>query len=288
MVIFFANGRLGNQLFQYCALRNLPHADPIIAFGMDSLSQHFDGHCLMGDSATSRLIRKMFQRLGPQRLGSLARRIRLLTLAEERALEGQITFSITPGIVKRLAFVPTSYFQAENLVSNRSVGALKLKRNIVDCAASKLDRLGCSREKLVFIHIRRGDYESFPSIDCPAILPLTWYKKQMELARKRIPQAFFVIVSDDRPCVEEFFSGQGDVWVSDAREAIIDFGIMTLCEGGGIMSPSSFSWWAGYFYRRNNPNALFIAPHWWLGIRAGTWLPPQIQTNWIEYRPLVL
>jgi hypothetical protein len=99
-----------------------------MAFGMDSLSQHFDGHCLTGDSATTRLIRKMLQRLGPQRLESLARRMRLLTLMEEKALEGQITFSITHGIVKRLAFMPTGYFQAENVVSSRSVGALTLKK----------------------------------------------------------------------------------------------------------------------------------------------------------------
>ena len=286
MIVFFAKGRLGNQLFQYCALRNLPHANPIMAFGMDSLAQYFDGHCLAGASATYRLMRKMFQRLGPQRLESFARRVRLLTLAEERANEGQITFAITPGIVKRLTFVPTSYFQAENVVTMKSVGDLAIKKEIVERAALLVERVGRSRQELVFVHIRRGDYETFPSIEYPAMLPLTWYQEQMQLVRKRSPRAFFVIVSDDRPCVEKFFSGQRDVWVSDSEEGIIDFGIMTLCGGGGIMSASSFSWWGGYFCRRDNPAGIFLAPHLWFGVRQGTWTPPQIKTSWIEYRPV--
>ena len=286
MIIFFAEGRLGNQLFQYCALRNLPYADPIMAFGMDFLSQHFDGHCLAVDLATHRLKRKMFQRLGPQRLEILARKTRLLTLAEERTHAGLITFAIMPGIVKRLTFVPTSYFQAENVVTKKSVGDLALKKNIIERATSLVNRLGRRRQELVFVHIRRADYAIFPSIDCPAILPLTWYQEQMELVRKRNPRSFFVIVSDDRICVEKFFTGQADVWVSDSDEGIIDFGIMTLCGGGGIMSASSFSWWGGYFSWRDNPKAIFLAPHLWYGVRQGTWSPPQIKTSWIEYRPV--
>lgn len=286
MIIFYADGRLGNQLFQYCGLRTLAPSESLCVFGMDEVSRYFDGHGLRPSSLRGKLARSLVRRLGKRRIERYTRTLRLVTLAEESAVEGGISFSVRPGLLQRWCYVPTSFFQAENVVTPESCGELVLKPEISERASRMLQPLGRTAKDLVFVHLRRGDYVSWPSADRPAVLPLAWYRRQMDLFRASNPRAVFVVISDDQPYVDEFLSGSHDLWISRAKDMIDDFAIMTLCGGGGILSASSFSWWGGYFSRRSHPAARFIAPLHWAGARLGAWFPPLIKTGWIEYRPL--
>jgi hypothetical protein len=286
MIIFFADGRLGNQLFQYCGLRTLSRSDSLCVFGMDALRRCFDGHTLRPSSLGAKLARSLVRRLGQRRIDRCARTLHLLTLAEESAAEEGIAFTIRPGLLRRWYYVPTAFFQAENIVTSATCGDLQLKPEIVSRAARLLEPLGRTAEDLVFVHLRRGDYVSWPSAEQPAVLPLSWYHRQMERFRSRNPRTLFVVISDDRPYADEFLADSHDVWISRATDMIDDFALMTLCGGGGILSASSFSWWGAYFSRRAHPAAQFIAPLHWAGARLGAWYPPVIKTGWIEYRPL--
>ena len=58
---------------------------------------------------------------------------------------------------------------------------------------------------------------------------------------------------------------------------------MPLCYGGGILSPSTFAWWAAFLCQRDFSNPAYIAPRYWIGHRSAKWYPPGIQTDWIQY-----
>ena len=115
----------------------------------------------------------------------------------------------------------------------------------------------------IFIHIRRGDYVKWPSREKPAVLPASYYHKCIDLIRSKISNPFFIFMSDDPCYVEDIF---GDVKNSFISKFSLneDFAIMTQCRGG-ILSASSFSWWAAYFSNLQHPHSHFLGPKYWAG-----------------------
>jgi hypothetical protein len=61
-----------------------------------------------------------------------------------------------------------------------------------------------------------------------------------------------------------------------------------MCEcDGGILSPSSFAWWASYFIKNKNKNSFFLAPKYWIGHRKKNWHPEFIQSSFLEYEEVI-
>ncbi|BCS51977.1 hypothetical protein GSbR_38080 [Geobacter sp. SVR] len=152
-------------------------------------------------------------------------------------------------------------------------------------AANIVEEIGVSKRDLYFVHIRRGDYNAWPSKEHPAIVPLRWYEQQISRIRELNPDAFFLVFSDDFWYVHDFFSGKD--WARVCGEGhYIDFMLMAQCHGGGVLSASSYAWWAAYYARRENSEAYFVAPLYWAGHRLGKWYPECIETEWINYQPV--
>jgi hypothetical protein len=133
----------------------------------------------------------------------------------------------------------------------------------------------------VFIHIRRGDYLYWPSIDSPAALPLCWYQKNMNLFRKKLQNPLFVVFTDDFLYVKEHFSSVRDVVVSELND-VDDLKLMAKCQHG-ILSASSYAWWAAYIAKNGNPSGMFIAPLYWAGHKKLRWFPPYMKSHWLQY-----
>lgn len=157
-----------------------------------------------------------------------------------------------------------------------------LGEDYINEARQFLSTLPCAPQDCFFVHVRRGDYIRWPSSEAPAVVPLSWYCVQMQRIRESNPQAHFVLISDDHPCVEEFFS-QDQTLVIHKGSLVSDFAVMTQCLGGGVLSASSYSWWGGCFVHNKNPLARLIAPRYWAGYRSGSWFPSRIETSWLEY-----
>jgi hypothetical protein len=281
MVIAFENGQLGNQLFQYCALRRFREG-PLFLVGMSSLKSMFNGVEVSGTAVCSSFIEKLIIRFGKSRLDCLARKWRVIGLIEEQRSDTGSTLEVSKGTFKNIYYCDHSFFQAENMVSALVADKLELKPELIEQVSNIFNQFPKKRTATFFVHVRRGDFAAWPSGSSPAILPLEWYIEQMELIRKKSVTPYFVIVSDDTHYAEQMFGSYPDVFVSRGSEAD-DFALMSCCDGGGVLSASTYSWWAAYFARRINKTALFIAPLYWAGHQEGKWYPKGIKTNWITY-----
>jgi len=282
MIIFFESGRIGNQLFQYCALRNFNKKGTLFLMGMQSLKSMFDGVDVAGGKRLEWVIERIIYRLGIERLYTIAKKIRLVGLLNERMSPLGSKIEVKNGFLKNLYYCDTSYFQSEDIIEESVAGKLQLKQELLKQASNIFKNFPLNRTEIFFVHVRRGDYIYWPSKISPAVLPFKWYQVQMDLIRSKYVKPFFVVVSDDGPYVEELFSNNTDVFISHENEDI-DFALMSLCNGGGILSASSFSWWAAYFARRNNKKAIFIAPLYWAGHRQVDWFPEGVKTSWLTY-----
>jgi hypothetical protein len=282
MIIFFESGQVGNQLFQYVALRGFDKKGPLFLIGMQSLKSMFDGVEVAGGKRLEQIFEIIIQLLGSRWLGALAKKIRLIGLIKELTAPTGSKFEVKNGLFKKLHYCYASFFQYENLAAESVKEKLQLKQELLKKASNLLTRLPYDRTETFFVHIRRGDYVHWPSRATPAVLPLKWYLEQMDLVRSNYVKPLFVVVSDDGPYADEMLAGYPDVFVSHEDEEV-DFALMSLCGGGGILSASSFAWWAAYFARRDSGAAFFIAPLYWAGHRKGDWFPEGIKTSWIKY-----
>ena len=132
----------------------------------------------------------------------------------------------------------------------------------------------------VSIHIRRTDYLSEKMSKVYRVCPISYYENAVNLIKKKYPNAFFFIFSDDISWAKEnitfaknafFVSGQG---VKDEEELIL----MSRCQHN-ITANSSFSWWAAWL--NNNPEKIVIAPKKWY-INPENELPGLIPESWVK------
>jgi hypothetical protein len=284
MIIFFQSGRLGNQLFQYCAMRKLRPKDCIVAIGMADLSEIFDGIDLRNKSVFGGWIKRFVDSFGEKRVASLAK-MRLFSHVEEVQTEEGVGFKLSQGLIRGVLYFKAGYYQSEAVIVPTVIDKLSLRAGHRPRAQEFLQSLPCDRSDLFFVHVRRGDYTRWPSEEYPAVLPPGWFKEQMKRVRVLRPNAHFVVISDDHAYAEEVFSDEDNLFIHRGN-FIDDFAVMTQCSGGGILSASSYSWWGAYFVKRENKDALFIAPLHWGGHRLGVWYPPAIKTSWIKYFPV--
>jgi hypothetical protein len=291
------DGRLGNQLFQYNAFRTIYPTKRCLAFGFDSLrvilrqSDKKIFFVSLRSSSDFILVRLVFFVLRASLLYFLIflSRLRLFSSITS-SLDGETL------VHKRISLVPAvtiffGYFQSSSFHLSKSSHTTFLLSVLAsashDITQNKSYELinsssSCSIFNRYFIHIRRGDYTIYP--DCkPAVLPLRWIVKCMNLVRDRVSNPVFLVFSDDYYYALDFASIFSDCFCVSSDE-ISDFLSLTNCLGGGIMSPSTFAWWASIAIMSRNSDALFYAPNFWMGHRMNQWYPHKgLITPWINF-----
>jgi len=127
----------------------------------------------------------------------------------------------------------------------------------------------------VSIHVRRGDYLSFPEHHPP--LTMDYYKAAME----HFPAARFIVCSDDPGwCLLNFRDAGYKVQIQTGRSAVEDMALMASCDHH-IIANSSFSWWAAWL--NPNPQKKVIAPLKWFGpAKAGWSTHDLIPEGWVR------
>ena len=282
-VILFARGGLGNQFFQYVAARQAaPKAIPIcIHFGqLESCLSNLNSP--KDINLQSLVLRRVFTKLGRLKTTHLAQKYRILgCIAEQRhVVDTSLVYS--SGCLPLFA-VTDGFFQSESFINIDRIQDYPIRVNLIEKARKWLAMHIDNRETPIFLHIRRGDYVTWPTKSYPAVLPFTWYLHQIRYFLLRNPSAHFVVLSDDWPYVEEFFAGMDFSFSIFRGTSLEDFTLMTQCSGGGIISASTFAWWAAWYGSQIFLNAKYIAPRFWGGWREHRWYPPGIQTSWLEY-----
>lgn len=282
MVIIFESGQLGNQLFQYCALKKFQKNGALFMMGMQPLKSTFLGVEIAGETGLASFVERLICRLRKDRIDTLARKYRLIGFIEEQITDAGSNIVVSKGLFNNIYCCGKVHFQSENQIENAVTEKLYLKPELLTVASSIFNNFPHDRMQTFFVHVRRRDYIYWPSCTAPAVLPSKWYHDQMDLIRSKFTKPFFVVISDDGPYSDEMFGDLPDVFVSHETEGV-DFALMSICEGGGILSASSFAWWGAYFARRINNDAFFVAPLYWAGHRDKVWNPMGIKTSWINY-----
>lgn len=278
MIIFKQNGRLGNQIFQYCGLKTeYGDKETLVLWGFEQLDELFEGiEAVIINSKTSAIKRKLSNRV----LNFIHNREKknwFQTVRESK--NGEL--SSTDGWYNRIKIFDDCFFQSENKLDFSHVHKLKFRKNLVQKAQRTFTEMGCENKNKIFIHVRRGDYFKWPDSNYPAVLPDNYYRRLIDNISTTNPNTFFIFTSDEPGYVEQAFKGIKNSAISKLS-ALEDFVLMSMCDGG-ILSASSFSWWASWFISQKNPDAVLIAPTYWGGHRKKIWFPKQIKASFLQY-----
>lgn len=283
-IILFENGRLGNQFFQYLSARTAAPRAQIICIGLQSLLMTLQpGVQHLADTKSGGLLKKLFNRLGRDRALNLAKNKKLWSVISEMRDDYDPPILLAGGLLSKIAILD-GFFQNKEIFEKFSCEDFPLRIERVESAREWIKTNVSSRGfNSYFIHLRRGDYVRWPSAEHPAVLPLRWYEQQMNEIARADERAHFVVCTDDKPYAEEMFGSNPLVSVFRGSE-IDDFFLMTQCSGGGILSASTFSWWAAWHGKRFFRYSRYIAPQYWAGWRLKEWYPPAMETTWLDYR----
>ena len=283
MIILLANGRLGNQLFQYSFIRKQFSAERILLVGFDEVSElcNLDNVFLIPQKYFGQITYRIFRGAI-----SLLGMIRLISGIEEDASESKFTLIKKRGLIFNLILIRNSFFQHEKCINDMPL-SLEIKSEYQEKAKFLLDQILAvnPRKELVFIHIRRGDYIAWPSPESPAVLSAKWIFDAVGYFKNKLASPIFLVFTDDRHYVKDVFSGKDDIIVMDPQSPASDLAMMSLCNFG-ILSASTFSWWAANFARKRlseTKDYEYVAPNFWAGHASGKWFPENFYTKWLHY-----
>lgn len=117
------------------------------------------------------------------------------------------------------------------------------------------------------MHVRRGDYVSDPAAAMHLVCDVGYYERACSEMLKRVPDAQFVVFSDDMNWVRGHISLPADTayaLASKDQPAWVDLMLMRCCDHF-VISNSSYSWWAAFL--SEHPGKQVIAPdHWLVGV----------------------
>lgn len=159
----------------------------------------------------------------------------------------------------RKDFFGYGYFQSEKYFEKHKeliAKELRVKTEVSDKNKEILHQI--LKTESVCVHVRRGDYSGSCVSD---ICDEKYFIRGISLMKQTLPDAFFVVFSDDIEWVKKRIdiSGNG-IYVNQYNKAHEDLQLMYHCKHF-IISNSSFSWWAQYL--SDNQGKIVIAPKKW-------------------------
>lgn len=173
----------------------------------------------------------------------------------------------------------SGYFQSEKYFDGYED---QIRREFVFMAADveppEFNMETCCFDGWVSVHVRRGDYLSFPDHHPP--LTVEYYREAMG----RFPDKRFMVFSDDPGwCLLNLKPLAETVNIITGNPAHEDMRRMSLCESH-IIANSSFSWWGAWL--DPNPDKKVIAPGekfpWFGPAKAGWDTKDLIPEGWVR------
>jgi len=271
VIFFIADGKLGNQIFQYVFLKSIQkNNESIVVARCDELKEVFELDNITVLNSHNRLVNSFFVRIAAPVFNFLSDRkiISSIAVKQENVLEfftrESTTYTKTDGILSFFTFVKLGFFQSELFFPKEFAEKLSIKEKFLTQANEFLNKVPRNSHK-VFVHFRRGDYKDFTVYGKNTLLPMRYFKDQIDWFLKNKQNSFFVFLSDEPMLVENEFSYLENKIISSNNSYGTDIAIMTKCNSA-ILSPSSFGWWGAYLMK--NRDKVF-APEFWLGFNSG-------------------
>ena len=263
MIIFLADGRLGNQIFQYAFLKTIQkNNEKIVVSGFEDLKEVFEIDDIVFLNKKNRWIRGFLFRICKPIFHFLADKniISSISVNHEQVLDKYrreaTSFTESKGFFSFITFVKLGFFQSEKFFDENIVKELKIKNKYLEEADEFLNFIPENSNK-IFIHIRRGDYKDYTVYAKNALLPMSYFKEQIDWFIQNRENYFFIFLSNEPEFIENKI-------VSHANHYGVDLAIMTKCNSA-ILSPSSFGWWGSYLMKNRD---VVFAPMYWLGFSS--------------------
>jgi len=282
MIVMVESGSLGNQIFQYLALEGIRKTNErMLLFGFDQLKAtlNLPSQANFVHIQTNAL--KHLYSLDYNRVGRFQRKLRAF----------QVVGEDTSGVVNvpkesRLRLVEPSWFQNPAVFQSPISQGIEIKSEILEHSLTAFESIGFDPQETIVLHIRAGDYRTWPSDEFPAILTPNWYQVHVSQLRDQYPNLKVVAVGNEPEYISEVLRKVPDSvdLSSHFRSAYqIDFGVLSLCKYS-IISASTFSLWARYFAHRRDSGAISIAPKFWAGHVVKEWYPANLQVEFLDYK----
>jgi hypothetical protein len=277
LFLWVPQGRLGNLIFQYQAVAALSGTHKVLTPGSEFFDL-FEAPSRFVVIPLARRFRWKAQRMWTALVGALAARrwIGRIEPKTRAVLEGytceSLELDVQEGRLRAVTAV-RGFFQSAVYLDPLP----RLKPHLRELAERTL--AGIPQAQRVAVHMRFGDYARWPVFGVPgaACLPAGYYRAAVEVIRARVPDARFVVISDDAALACAVMRDAGvsaDLRIASGLSAESDFTAIASC-AHAIIAASSFSWWAATLIA--NPGRTLIAPEYWAGFSRRTWYPPDIR-----------
>lgn len=238
-------GRLGNQMFQYSSLKGIARnrgfdfcIPPPAMFGM------YDSNVKNSDSTIY-----IFPKLNPDSIQMTSNTVRH---EESFSFDSDLFDNCDDGIDLVGYFQNRKYFEnIEDEIRNE----FSFSDEVNDLCSGYVEDIS-HKNKLISLHIRRGDYLYLSDHHPP--LEMSYYERSLQKVEDNIPVLIF---SDDpKWCKEQELFSSDRFLVSESNSSVYDLCLMTMCSHH-IIANSSFSWWGAWLSKSEN----VIAPKQWFG-----------------------
>ena len=238
-------GRLGNQMFQYAALKGIAkHRGFDFCIPPENV---FGSNDQLVKNDTLNLY-KVFSNIKNNNISIIVNQV----IPETSHEFDENLFNNCPDNVDLFGYYQThKYFQH---IEDEIRKDFTFDAELVSICKQFFDE-NFKNQEVVSLHIRRGDYLHNPN---HPVQSLDYYKKALEKFSSVIP---VVVFTDDAEwCFkQELFKG-GRFFISCDSSADADLCMMSLCDYH-IIANSSFSWWGAWLAKSKQ----IIAPENWFG-----------------------
>lgn len=272
MILFYSDGRLGNQIFQLAFLREISKPKEIIVtFNLKKVLSTFNINLRVNNIEVENKIWQFASRKIFFYFFELLAFLKIINIIYEDL--DNISYHKKNGLFWFITYVRTGFFQSEKFFNkDKFLSEVRIKEPYLKEAQEFLKNIPENFTK-IFIHVRRGDYLTEVFNNKRGInLPLSYYIKAIELVNKGINNPYYIILSDDIEFAEIAFN-QLNYKVISHNSFIVDLAVMTLCDGG-IISNSSYSWWGAFLLKNKK---VVIMPKYWYG-----WKDKTQSHKWID------
>ena len=252
------NGRLGNQMFQYAALKGIAYRR-----GFDYCIPPFDQQGVdnygLGDAFN---------------IKSFTDVANLPSVGEPHFHYSEEFHNTCPDDVTLVGYFQTEKYFKE--IEDQIRKDFIFRDEWLEPCKGFLQEF--EGQEIAFLHVRRGDPNlvdrrgfKWAYVNCSdqhPVQPLEYYEE----AIKRLPEDMLILVFSDSIewCKEQeffqpdrfLFSESEDKYSDGALVPYVDLCLMSLCDHA-IIANSSMSWWGAWLMK--NPNKKVIAPKMWFG-----------------------
>jgi hypothetical protein len=270
MIIIIENGRFGNQLFQFnFCLKIHKEKEKIIFIGFDDLFKFLKKNKFFFfryKSVFSKILIILIK---------IFKKFKLINYIVE---DYNQKISVTSGFFNKITFV-NGHFENEKYINKKLF--LRFKPMRQEVMALKFINTLKKRfnSQIFFVHIRLTDQLIGCFKEASSVLPLAWFFKCEKVLKKKFKKIKFIYLSDDINFLKENF--KKNIYIK-SRDKYYNFFIMKNC-AGGILSPSTFSWWAAFLSNKKK----FYAPEYWHGHKRKKFWPKYMRSSFIKYMPVL-